>query len=62
MMAAPSTLVISLKRRIWRITLDGVFYGDYRTERHARESADAAVSAIRKQGRTADIVEPTKAP
>ncbi|MBX9747218.1 MAG: hypothetical protein K2X34_09970 [Hyphomonadaceae bacterium] len=59
MNAAPATtLQITLKRRIWRITLDGVFYGDYRTRRHADDSADAAADALRKQGRTVTIVVP----
>jgi hypothetical protein len=49
---------ITLNRRIWRITLDGVFYGDYRTRRHADESADAAADALRKQGRTVTIIVP----
>jgi hypothetical protein len=57
--AAPATtLQITLKRRIWRITLDGVFYGDYRTQSHADASATAAAAALRKQGRTVNIVAP----
>jgi hypothetical protein len=51
-----STLLITLNRRIWRITLDGVFYGDYRSQRHATESADAAATALRGKGRTVNIV------
>jgi hypothetical protein len=54
--APASTLLITLYRRIWRITLDGVFYGDYRSQRHAAESADAAATALRGQGRTVNIV------
>jgi hypothetical protein len=53
-----TTLQITLKRRIWRITLDGVFYGDYRTQGHADASATAAAAALRKQGRTVNIVPP----
>lgn len=56
-MSAPdSTLLIALNRRIWRITLDGAFYGDYRSERHAKESADAAAVALRGQGRKVHVV------
>jgi hypothetical protein len=51
-----STLLITLKRRIWRITLDGAFYGDYRTERHAAESAEAAALLLRGEGRRVNIV------
>jgi hypothetical protein len=56
MSARVSTLLITLKRRIWRITLDGAFYGDYRSERHANESADAAAAALRSEGRKVNIV------
>lgn len=56
-MSAPaSTLRITLRRRIWRITLDDVFYGDYRTHRHATESAEAAAAALRTQGRRVTIL------
>jgi hypothetical protein len=58
MSALPSTLNITLNHRIWRITLDGAFYGDYRTRRHATDSADAAASALRAQGRVVTIVAP----
>jgi hypothetical protein len=51
-----STFEIKLSRRIWRVTLDGAFYGDYRTRRHAVESAEAAAAALRTQGRTVKIV------
>lgn len=58
MNALPSTLCITLKHSIWRITIDGAFYGDYRTRRHATDSADAAAEALRTQGRVVNIVEP----
>jgi hypothetical protein len=53
---APSTLRITLKRRIWRVTLDDVFYGDYRSQRHATESAEAAAAKLRTQGRRVTIL------
>ena len=56
MSASDSTLLITLNRRIWRITLDGAFYGDYRTERHANDSAVAAATALRGKGRTVNVV------
>jgi hypothetical protein len=62
MSALPSTLRITLSQRIWRITLDGAFYGDYRTRRHATDSADAAASALRAQGRVVTIVAPPVTP
>lgn len=54
---APSSIIqITLRRRIWRLTLDGVFYGDYRSERHALESAEAAAVMMRQAGRSVKIV------
>lgn len=58
MSTEPATLRIVLSRRIWRVTLDGAFYGDYRSHRHASESAAAAAASLRSQGRTVTIVEP----
>ncbi len=58
-MSAPaSTFTITLSRGIWRITLDGAFYGDYRTRRHAVESVDAAAATLRGQGRVVHVVAP----
>jgi len=57
----PSSIFeIRLNRRIWRVTLDGAFYGDYRTRRHADESAEAAALALRKRGRIVSVVAPTE--
>jgi hypothetical protein len=58
MNAPASILRITLSRRIWRVTLDGAFYGDFRTQRHAADCADAAATALRSQGRTVTIVPP----
>lgn len=55
-MAPPSIIQITLRRRIWRLTLDGVFYGDYRSERHALESAEAAAVTMRQAGRPVKII------
>jgi hypothetical protein len=54
--APASILRITLRRRIWRITLDDAFYGDYRTQRHATESAEAAAATLRTQGRRVTIL------
>lgn len=56
--ATPAILQITLNRRIWRVTLDDVFYGDYRTHRHAAESAEAKAAALRAQGRRVTIIAP----
>ena len=62
-MSAPaSTFLIAFNRRIWRVTLDGAFYGDYRSRRHATDSADAAATALRGQGRVVNIVAPPATP
>lgn len=53
-----STLEIHLSRRIWRVTRDGVFYGDYRTRRYAEDSAEAAAAVLRAQRREVRIVAP----
>ena len=58
MSAVSSTLRITLKRRIWRVTIDDVFYGDYRSQRHATESAEAAAATLRTQGRRVTILAP----
>jgi hypothetical protein len=56
-MAVPSSVIqITLRRRIWRLTLDGAFYGDYRSERHAVESAEAAAVTMRRAGRSVKII------
>jgi hypothetical protein len=58
MSPVPSTLRITLSHRIWRITIDDAFYGDYRTRRHATDSADAAAAALRAQGRVVNVIAP----
>ncbi len=62
MNAAASVFEITLRRRIWRVTLDGVFYGDYRSRRHATQSADAAARDLRGSGRLVTIVPPVESP
>jgi hypothetical protein len=38
MATAQSTFVLAHRHGIWRVTFDGTFFGDYRSEQHARES------------------------
>jgi hypothetical protein len=58
-MNAPiSTLFTTLRRGIWRVTLDGAFYGDYRSARHASDSVEAAALALRKAGRVVNVIGP----
>jgi len=49
-------LMITLRRGIWRITKDGVFYGDYRSKGHATEGAETAATALKRVGRAVKIV------
>lgn len=58
MSPVPAILRITLNHRIWRITIDGVFYGDYRTHRHATDSADAVVATLRAEGRVVNVIAP----
>jgi hypothetical protein len=38
MAAAQSTFILTRRHGIWRVTIDGAFFGDYRSEQHERES------------------------
>jgi hypothetical protein len=57
-MRAPSKFQISLRHGIWRVTLDGAFYGDYRSQADATDSAEAAAATLREQGRIVTVVAP----
>jgi hypothetical protein len=48
--------LITLRHGIWRITKDGVFFGDYRSKNIAEESAETAAIALRRIGRAVKIV------
>lgn len=56
MTTARSILQITLRHGIWRIWLDGKFFGDYRSKSEAIEAAEAAQRATAAVGRVADIV------
>jgi hypothetical protein len=58
MSAPPSTFHIIVRHSIWRVTLDGAFYGDYRSLGDATDSADLAAAALRAKGRVVSIVAP----
>ena len=51
---AEAMFLITLRHRIWRVTLDGQFFGDYRSKRDAKESADEAARAL---DRPAKVIE-----
>jgi len=62
MTPSATTLLITLKRRVRRLTLDGAFYGDYRLERHGAESANAAAIALRNVSHSVEIVTSAATP
>jgi len=57
-MNRPISTLFTTLRRIWRVTLDGAFYGDYRSARHASDSVEAAALALRKSGRVVNVIGP----
>jgi hypothetical protein len=58
MSASPSTFRIIVRHSIWRVTLDGDFYGDYRSLGDATDGAESAAAALRAEGRVVTIVAP----
>ncbi len=52
-----STFAISQRHGIWRVTLDGVFFGDCRSRELAREMAETAATALRSDRRLVNVVE-----
>jgi hypothetical protein len=55
-MAAPQSIfAVTLRRNIWRVTLDGVFCGDFRSRDHALSSIQDARRDFAQIGRTAKI-------
>jgi hypothetical protein len=45
-----------LHHGVWRATLDGQFFGDYRSSRQASEGVEEAALALRADGRTVRVV------
>ncbi len=43
-------------RGIWRVTLNGRFYGDYREKRHALDAIDDARRTQESEGRRVSVV------
>jgi hypothetical protein len=55
-----STFQLNLRRGIWRVTLDGAFYGDYRSKLQALEGAESGAQALRDSGRAAQVQVPAE--
>lgn len=56
-MPAPvSTFCLTFRHRIWRVTLDGEFFGDYRSKDQALQGVDDASHALGTVGRTVKVV------
>lgn len=58
MSTLPSTLRIIVRHSIWRVTLDGAFYADYRSLDDATDGAEVVAAGLRAEGRTVTIVAP----
>lgn len=56
MNSTASTLAITLKRGVWRISLDDGVCGDYRAQRRAVDGANAAAMVLRGDGHAVNIV------
>ena len=55
-MAAPKSLFqLTRRHQIWRVTLDGVFFGDYRSKQQAMDGVADARRALDAAGRTVEI-------
>lgn len=55
-----STFQISERHSILRVTLDGEFYGDYRSLSLATEGADAGAATLRAKGNKVTVVAPVR--
>jgi hypothetical protein len=51
-----SSFEVVLRRGVWQVTLDRLFYGVYRSKDRAVESAEAAAQALREHGRVVQVV------
>jgi hypothetical protein len=56
--APHSTFRLATRHGIWRVTLDGAFFGDYRSKQHALEGLEDARRALVGAGRDVEIVAP----
>lgn len=57
-MSAPASVFhLAVRHQIWRVTLDGAFFGDYRSKSQAMEGVDEARRAMKTVGRTATVSE-----
>lgn len=59
--AQRSTFCLALHHGIWRVTLDGAFFGDYRSKQNALDGLYDATVALQKTGGVVSIVAPTDA-
>jgi hypothetical protein len=53
-----STFEIAERHGIWRVTLDGVFFGDYRSQANALDGLGDAQRALAAAGRVVNVVAP----
>jgi hypothetical protein len=58
MSAPPSTFELKVHHGIWRVTLDGLFFGDYRSKANAVEGIGESQRALAGAGRFVKIIMP----
>ena len=46
-----SAFILAHRHGIWRVTFDGAFFGDYRSEQHARESISETQDKLASKSR-----------
>jgi hypothetical protein len=58
--ALQSTFMLTLHHGIWHVTLDGLFFGDYRTKANAVAGIGESQRALSATGRFVKIVMPAE--
>jgi len=56
-----SIFQLALRHGIWRVTLDGAFFGDYRAKAHALDGLSDARRELTAAGRSIDVLMPAEA-
>lgn len=51
-----SIFVVSFTRKIWHVTLEGAFFGDYRSKENALKGIEEAREALEASGRGSKVV------
>ena len=57
-LAQSATFSVAQHHGIWRVTLDGVFFGDYRSKQNALEGLRDKSTALEKVGAAVKVLTP----